>query len=77
MDEWDDKDLSKWLIGRNMQSQEYIWGCQWKISKFATRCVVGHTFKPNSDDYEATILRLVLYRPQSFFSQPNGICLLS
>ena len=35
----DDKDLLNGLIDRTRQSQEYIWRCQLKISKFATRYV--------------------------------------
>ena len=34
-----DTDLLNGLIDRNRQSQEYIWRCQLKISKFATRYV--------------------------------------
>ena len=40
----DDKDLLNGLIDRNRQSQEYIWRCQLKISKFATRYVAQIPF---------------------------------
>ena len=40
----DDKDLLNGLIDRNRQSQEYIWRCQLKISKFAMRYVAQIPF---------------------------------